>query len=51
MTGDEWIRSPKDVIMTRFRIAQQNTRRKDPSSPDEPLGSDTENSGLNHGEI
>jgi hypothetical protein len=51
MTGDEWIRSPKDVMMTRFRIAQQNTRGKDPSSPDAPLGLETENAGLNHGEV
>lgn len=44
MTGDKWITSPKDVMATRFRIAQQNPRRESMDSPPEPLGLDVEES-------
>ena len=51
MTGDEWITSTRDTLATRMRIARQTERGEGGYSPDEPLGSDAENSGLNHGEI
>jgi len=50
MTGDEWIISTRDTLATRMRIARQTKRGECGYSPDAP-GSDTENSGLNHGEI
>jgi hypothetical protein len=48
MTGGEWITSTRDTLATRMRVACQTERGGGGSSPDAPLGSDAENSGLNH---
>jgi len=48
MTGDDWIISTRDTLATRMRIVRQTEHGGGGSSPDAPLGSDTENGGLNH---
>ena len=47
MTGEEWIISTRDTLATRMRIGCQTERGEGGSSPDEPLGLETENGGLN----